>query len=119
MATGQHVEKVEIEDGRAVGVRLSDPAGGESTVVGAAVEVLLSAGSIKTPQILMLSGVGDQGHLTKHGIKVEQHLPGVGANLMVSTPKENDFLWRNHDFPLENNKFLLNSDGFCTKTHDF
>ena len=43
-------------------------------------EVLLSAGAIQSPQILMLSGVGDQQELNQHGIEVKKHLPGVGKN---------------------------------------
>lgn len=44
-------------------------------------EVVLSAGAINTPQLLMLSGIGPKDELTKHDIQVRQHLPQVGANL--------------------------------------
>ena len=102
LATGELVEKVELEGGRAVGVRLAR--GGEAELVRAAESVVLSAGSIKSPQcvrqlpprtaspplspnaaahrLLMLSGIGDESHLAAHGIGCEHHLPGVGANLM-------------------------------------
>lgn len=44
-------------------------------------EIILSAGAIKTPQILMLSGIGDEATLRAQGIPVVQSLPGVGQNL--------------------------------------
>jgi len=44
-------------------------------------EVILSGGAINTPQLLMLSGVGDENELKEHGIPLVHHLPGVGKNL--------------------------------------
>ncbi len=49
--------------------------------VGSNKEVVLSAGALNTPKILMLSGIGDAAMLRKLGIEVRQHLPGVGKNL--------------------------------------
>ncbi|MDF0606812.1 FAD-dependent oxidoreductase [Neisseriaceae bacterium TC5R-5] len=44
-------------------------------------EVLLCAGALQSPQLLMLSGIGPAEHLQQYGITVQHHLPGVGANL--------------------------------------
>lgn len=44
-------------------------------------EVIVSAGAIATPKLLMLSGIGDSNYLTQMGIPVLHHLPGVGKNL--------------------------------------
>ena len=77
--TNAQTEKVLIEDGRAVGVRAR--VNGKMTNIGARNEVILSAGSIGSPQILMLSGVGDGDELAKHGIQVQKELAGVGKNL--------------------------------------
>ena len=55
--------------------------GGQRIRVGARAEVVLSAGAIGTPQILMLSGVGPAAQSQRHGIAVVRDLPGVGANL--------------------------------------
>nr|WP_302476821.1 GMC oxidoreductase [Ruegeria atlantica] len=45
-------------------------------------EVVLTAGAIQTPQLLMLSGIGPQQHLRKHGIPVAVDLPGIGSHLL-------------------------------------
>ena len=72
------VTKVLFEGERAVGV--------EAIIKGKKVtlrsrEVILCGGAINTPQILQLSGVGNEADLTKLGIPVVKNLPGVGANL--------------------------------------
>ena len=53
----------------------------ERVTVGAAREVILSAGAIASPQLLQLSGLGPAALLREHGIEVLADLPGVGANL--------------------------------------
>ncbi|WP_218191905.1 GMC family oxidoreductase [Pseudomonas sp. B14(2017)] len=49
--------------------------------IGATREVILCAGALASPQLLMLSGIGDAAQLQRHGIAVRRHLPGVGRNL--------------------------------------
>lgn len=65
---------------RAHGVRFNK--NGRKMTVFASKEVILSAGAIATPQLLMLSGVGPQKHLTEMGITTIHDLPGIGENLM-------------------------------------
>ena len=77
--TGALVERIELEAGRAVGV--SYRLGGEARRAGASAEVLLAAGSIGSPHILQLSGIGPGAALQAAGIEVAHELPGVGENL--------------------------------------
>ncbi|KAG7098412.1 hypothetical protein E1B28_000368 [Marasmius oreades] len=63
------------------GVELSQDSGATVHTVSATKEVILSAGSIATPQILMNSGIGDRKTLTNLGIQTVHHLPSVGQNL--------------------------------------
>ncbi|MDZ4266566.1 MAG: GMC family oxidoreductase N-terminal domain-containing protein [Mycobacterium sp.] len=65
---------------RAIGVEYDGRDG--RTVVTARREVVLCAGAINTPQLLMLSGIGDSDQLTRHGIVGVAHSPEVGANLL-------------------------------------
>ncbi|MGI4794891.1 MAG: GMC family oxidoreductase [Janthinobacterium lividum] len=74
------VTKLVIEDGRAVGC-MARRADGSTTEFRAAREVVLSAGSIMSPKLLMLSGIGDGAALQELGIPVVHSLPGVGQNL--------------------------------------
>jgi choline dehydrogenase-like flavoprotein len=77
--TKAQATRVLFEGQRAVGVRYLN--GGKYHDVRARVEVLLSAGAIGSPQLLMLSGVGPKAELERHGIEPVQVLPGVGENL--------------------------------------
>lgn len=73
------VKKVVIEDKKAIGVSFTYK--GQDLTFHADQEVILSGGAINSPQLLMLSGIGHQDHLTEHGIDCLHHLPGVGENL--------------------------------------
>lgn len=73
------VQRVLFEGKRAVGVEVS--INGISTVMKARKEIILTAGAIQTPQLLMVSGVGDSSELARHDIDLVHHLPGVGKNL--------------------------------------
>jgi choline dehydrogenase len=75
---GVFVWKIVIKDGRAVGVEAES--GGKVFQIEAD-RVVLSAGAIRSPHLLMLSGIGPEDQLQEFGIPVVQHLPGVGQNL--------------------------------------
>ena len=76
--THSRVLAVQIQKRRATGVSLLGPGGKRELV--ARREVILCAGAILSPHLLMLSGVGDEQALRAAGIGVQHHLPGVGAN---------------------------------------
>ena len=77
--TNATATRVLTEGKRATGVEIAY--GGKLQQVKARREVILSAGPLKSPQILELSGIGDADVLRKFGIDVVQHVPGVGENL--------------------------------------
>lgn len=72
--------RILFEGRRATGVVYRDTEGREHTVKARA-EVILSAGAIGSPQLLMVSGIGEAQHLKEHGIDIVADLPGVGKNL--------------------------------------
>ena len=74
------VERIDIEDGAAVGVTFRKGGGAQSTAR-AGREVVLSAGAVNSPHILHLSGVGPESLLGDLGIEVRHRLKGVGENL--------------------------------------
>ena len=77
--THAHATRILFEGKRAVGVEYRQ--GKEVKQIRARREVIVSSGAFQTPQLLMLSGVGDSAALGKHGIATVHHLPGVGQNL--------------------------------------
>ncbi|ABG41102.1 choline dehydrogenase [Paraglaciecola sp. T6c] len=79
IVTGALAEKVLLDGKKAVGVEYS--INGNKTSAKASKEVVLSAGSIGSPHLLQLSGIGDSDTLTAAGVEVKHHLPGVGQNL--------------------------------------
>lgn len=79
VATDALVERVIIEHGRAVGVAYRQS--GTRLQARCDGEVLLCAGAVNTPQLMMLSGIGPAAELSRHGIAVALDQPGVGANL--------------------------------------
>ena len=80
IVTNAHVTRLIVEGGRAVGVEYLDRSS-RPRRLDAEGEVILAAGVYQTPQILMLSGIGDGDALRALDIPVVAHLPEVGANL--------------------------------------
>ena len=77
--TGAHATRIITEGRRAVGVEYRQ--GNELRQLRAAREVLLCAGALLSPQLLLLSGIGAGSQLRQHGIGVVHDLPGVGMHL--------------------------------------
>ncbi|MFJ4986324.1 GMC family oxidoreductase [Streptomyces sp. NPDC088732] len=86
VVTCARVSRLLLENGRCTGVEYRTEAG--TRTARARAEVVLTAGAIGSPQLLMLSGIGPRAHLGDRGIDVVADLPGVGANL--------------HDHPIAN-----------------
>ncbi|HEU4627134.1 MAG TPA: GMC family oxidoreductase N-terminal domain-containing protein [Steroidobacteraceae bacterium] len=78
LLTHARVARVVIENRRATGVEVLVDGG--TRRLAARREVIVCGGAVLSPQLLMLSGIGDGAALQAHGIEVKQHLPGVGAN---------------------------------------
>jgi len=99
--THTYVKRILLESGAAVGVEVKNK-NGQTEIYNCNKEVIVSAGTIQSPQILMLSGIGDVNELSKHGIIAVKHLPGVGKNLqdhvwsgasaLATVPTGNDLL---------------------------
>ena len=79
VAVRAHVARIIFAGMRAVGVEYIK--GAQRRVAHAEREVIVSAGAINSPQILMLSGIGEPQALAAHGIEIKAALPGVGQNL--------------------------------------
>jgi choline dehydrogenase len=77
--TGAHVNRLTLEGATITGVEFEWQ--GKVRAIRSSSEVVLSAGAIQTPKLLMLSGIGDRTELDRFGISSVSHLPGVGLNL--------------------------------------
>lgn len=77
--SGVLTQRIVIEKGRATGVEVLN--GSATQTIHASREVLLTAGAIGSPKLMMLSGIGDADELKKIDISVTHHLPEVGRNL--------------------------------------
>jgi choline dehydrogenase len=80
IVTRAQAARIEFDGSRATAVTYVDR-GGAPHEVRANREIILCGGSINSPQLLMLSGLGPADHLAEHGIEVRRDLPGVGQNL--------------------------------------
>ena len=77
--TGAHATRIMTERKRAVGVEFEQDS--QIKQLRATREVLVCAGSLQSPHLLMLSGIGEHAHLLENGIATVHDLPGVGQNL--------------------------------------
>ncbi|MEU5842305.1 GMC family oxidoreductase N-terminal domain-containing protein [Rhodococcus sp. NPDC047139] len=77
--TGAHATRIVLDGTAAVGVEYEKD--GIRSTVSAREEVIVAGGTVNTPQLLMLSGIGDEQELRRHGIEVHHHLPEVGRGL--------------------------------------
>ena len=110
-------QRILFDGKRAIGVEYKQ---GLTTKVALANEVIVSAGTIGTPQLLMLSGIGPAAHLRDHGIEVVLDKPGVGGNLQDHL--QFNMHWKvegletlnNRDTPLGRVGFLLEYLAFQT-----
>ena len=118
--TGVHVRRVLVHEGEACGVEVVEQ--GQMRRLASAREVIVCAGALSSPHLLMLSGIGDGKALQKHGISTVCHLPGVGQNLQdhfsvrcqFETSRESSY---NHDLNgwrryLEGTRYLLTKGGY-------
>ena len=125
--TDTNVNKIIIENKKAVGVECIDDKG-SSFLIHSKKEVLLSSGAFGSPQILLRSGIGPIEEISKHGIEQQHELPGVGKNLQdhidyLSVHKYNSieligFSLKSifYKFPLEIIKYIFAKVGLFTST---
>jgi choline dehydrogenase len=92
--TGAYVNRLALEGNTVTGVEFEWR--DEVRTIKASAEVVLCAGAIQTPKILMLSGIGDRAELARFGISTISHLPGVGQNFQ-DHPIIGSGLWEPHE----------------------
>ncbi|KAH7116117.1 glucose oxidase [Dendryphion nanum] len=100
--TMHKVKRVLFDGNEATGVEFTSRETSKTFTVKAKKEVILSAGTIHTPQILQLSGIGPKNLLQKAGIKVRVELPGVGQNFQDHMWLTVGYRWGNGTGPTAN-----------------
>ncbi|NJQ05072.1 GMC family oxidoreductase [Streptomyces lonarensis] len=104
--------RLEVDaDGRATGVRVRG-ADGATAVLGARREVVVCAGAVDTPRLLLLSGIGPREQLDRLGIEVRHDLPGVGENLLDHP--ESVIVWET-DGPIPENSAMDSDAGLFVR----
>ena len=104
--TGAYVNRLTMEGDVVTGVEFEW--NGHVRIITASGEVVLSAGALQTPKLLMLSGIGDRTQLARFDIPTVVHLPGVGQNLQ-DHPIIAAGLWEAHwPLPMRNNSAEAN-----------
>ncbi|EST39318.1 oxidoreductase [Streptomycetaceae bacterium MP113-05] len=103
--------RLELDGDRVTGVHVRDAAG-EERLVGASREVLVCAGAVDTPRLLMHSGIGPAKDLAPLGIEVRHDLPGVGENLLDHP--ESVIVWET-DGPIPENSAMDSDAGLFVR----
>ncbi|KAI4640376.1 hypothetical protein J4E93_008582 [Alternaria ventricosa] len=111
------VSRVLFENVTAVGVEYIGSTSGEKHTVRASKEVIIAAGSVHTPQILQLSGIGDAAHLKSLGIDTVSGLPGVGRNLQDHLVLKVYYNYTSNHFP--NGGSLQSNATYATEQRAF
>ncbi|GLQ53387.1 GMC family oxidoreductase [Devosia nitrariae] len=124
IVTGARVERILIENGRAVGFAYAQ--GGETRQVRAEREVLVASGTYNSAKLMMLSGLGPAEHLAAHDIPVVADLPGVGQDLqdhhevpvIATTKGRSGYFGQDKGWPMLRNglQYLLFNSGPVTTT---
>jgi choline dehydrogenase len=122
--TGAQVDRIIVENGRAVGLAFRE--NGVPRTVRANREVLVAAGTYNSAKLLLLSGIGPAAQLREHGIDVVADLPGVGANLqdhhevpvIATTKQKSGYFGEDKGWPMLRNglQYLLFNSGPVTST---
>lgn len=120
--TNTTIKKIVLQNNKAVGVEIWTGTT-SSQIIKCDKEVIVSAGAIQSPQLLMISGIGENEYLVDKKIDVILHLPGVGENLQdhiwtgasaYSTIKLANYLTRMHNMAIPFFNYMLNKKGpFC------
>jgi len=109
--TGAVADRVIVENGRVTGVRCARD--GKALEIRARREVILSAGAVQSPAILMRSGIGPAEQLQALGIKVVGNRPEVGRNLHEHPNMPNSRLVRTPSYNVLNNPIRLAGEGLA------